>query len=243
MPKVNIGDRSLFYTLAGSGKPTVILEAGLGDFSEAWLHIQAEVARFTSVLTYDRANLGESDPAPTPRTCRDMVDDLSALLKIAGIETPYILVGHSFGGLIARLFASQYLEDVAGMVLVDASHEDRTAGFEKVLSAELIERNRAFLRDPSRNPEFLDRIPSEQQVRDHLRSFSFPLVILTRGLPDAPSEVWPSVELQRVERELQLKLLDLSSSSSHVIAEQSGHWIQKDQPELVIAAIQNVMGK
>lgn len=243
MPKINIGDRSLYYSLAGSGKPTVILEAGLGDFSESWLQIQEEVARFTSVLTYDRAKLGESDPAPTPRTCRDMVDDLSALLKNAGIVPPYVLVGHSFGGLIARLFASQYPNDVAGMVLVDASHEDRTAGFEKVLSDELIARNRAYLLDPSRNDEFVDRIPSEQQVRDARRAFDFPLVILSRGLPDQPDAVWPSAELQRVEQELHRDYLNLSPQSSLIVAENSGHEIHKDQPELVIGTIRKVAGK
>ncbi len=243
MPGIDIGDRGLYYSLAGSGKPTVILEAGLGDHSVSWTHIQAEVARFTSVLTYDRANLGESDSAPTPRTCRDMVSDLSALLKNAGIKPPYVLVGHSFGGLIVRLFASQYPTGVTGMVLVDASHEDRTAGFEKVLSNELIARNRAYLSDPSRNDEFVDRIPSEQQVRDARRIFDFPLVILSRGLPDPPDAVWPSAALQQVEQELHRDYLNLSAQSSLIIAEKSGHDIHKNQPELVIEAIRIVLGR
>ncbi len=243
MSTINIGNRNLFFSLLGSGSPTVIFESGLGDTSETWAQIQPSVSKFTQTLSYDRAGLGKSDIPSRPRTCQDMVDDLSALLAATHISPPYILVGHSFGGLVVRLFASQHVDDVVGMVLVDTAHEDRTAGFEKVLSDELIARNRAFLLDPSRNPEFLDRFPSEQQVRDSRRLFDFPQVVLTRGLPDAHSEVWPSAELQRVEWELQLKLLDLSQNSSHVIAKRSGHWIQKDQPELVIAAIQNVMGE
>lgn len=242
MSKINIGKRELFYSCVGYGSPTVILESGMGDTSESWMHIQPAIAQLTRVLSYDRAGLGQSDIPPRPRTCQDMVDDLKSLLDGVNIQPPYVLVGHSFGGMLVRLFAAQNPGDAAGMVLVDSTHEDRTAGFEKVLSDELIARNRAYLLDPSRNSEFVDRIPSEQQVRDAYRLFDFPLVVLTRGLPDEPSDVWPSADLQRVERELQLEFLKLSPKSSHIIAEKSGHWIQNDQPELVIEAIRNVMG-
>jgi pimeloyl-ACP methyl ester carboxylesterase len=151
MAKLNIGDRQIFYTCAGSGTPTVVFESGLGDTSETWSQIQPIIAEYTQVFSYDRAGLGQSDPVSKPRTCQDMVDDLKLLLTGAYISPPYILVGHSFGGMLVRLFASQNPEDVAGMVLVDSTHEDRTAGFEKVLSEELIARNRAYLADPSRN--------------------------------------------------------------------------------------------
>lgn len=243
MAKLIVGGRQLFYSCAGSGTPTVVFEAGLGDTSETWSQVQPIVAEFTQVFSYDRAGLGQSDPAPKPRTCQNMVDDLKLLLTGAYISPPFILVGHSFGGMLVRLFASQHPEDVAGMVLVDSTHEDRTAGFEKVLSEELIARNRASLADPSRNSETLDRIKSDEQVRNARMQFNLPLVVLTRGLPDEPSDVWPSADLQRVERELQLEYLNLSPYSSHVIAKQSGHWIQNDQPELIIEAIRKVMSK
>lgn len=240
---ITIGDRQVFYTCLGAGSPTVIFEAGMGDVSETWLRVQPAIAELTQTLRYDRAGLGQSDPAPTPRTCQDMVNDLSALLEDAHIDSPYVLVGHSFGGLLIRLYASQHPKDVVGMVLVDANHEDRTTGFEKVLSQELIARNRAYLADPSRNSEFVDRVKSEEQVRSARRKFDFPLAVLTRGLPDKPDPVWPSADLQRVEQELQREFLKLSPRSSLVIAEKSGHWIQKDQPELVIEAIRKVIGK
>jgi pimeloyl-ACP methyl ester carboxylesterase len=242
MTKIRIGDRRIFYTCLGAGYPTVVIEAGMGDTSESWTHIQTAVARFTRVLTYDRAGMGQSDVPARPRTCQDMVDDLSALLAGAQIGPPYVLVGHSFGGLLVRLFASQRPQDVTGMALVDASHEDRTEGFEKVLSPELIARNRAYLADPSKNSEFVDRIPSEKQVRDARRSFDFPIIVLTRGLPDEPDPVWPA-ELQQVEFNLQSEYLKLSPYSSQVIAQKSGHEIQKDQPELVVEAIRNLTGK
>ena len=242
MALIKIGSRRLYYSCMGRGIPRVIIESGIGDTSDSWTHIQTAVSTFTRVLIYDRAGMGQSDVPPHPRTCQDMVDDLSALLKGARIDPPYVLVGHSFGGLLVRLFASQCPQNVAGMVLVDASHEDRTEGFEKVLSPELIARNRAYLADPSKNPEFVDRIPSEKQVREAQRMFDFPILVLTRGLPDEPDPVWPA-ELQRVECDLQREYLKLSPKSSQVIAEKSGHEIQKDQPELVVHAIQKVMGR
>ena len=215
----------------------------MGDISDVWGIVNPVIAKLTQTLSYDRAGLGQSESAPTPRTCQNMVDDLSALLDGTQIDPPYILVGHSFGGLLVRLFASQHPGDVIGRVLFDPIHEDRTAGFEKVLSEELIVRNRAYLSDPSKNSEFVDRPASEKQVRDARRQFDFPLVVLTRGLPDRPDPVWPSADLQRVEQGLQRELLGLSPKSSQVIAELSGHWIQKDQPELVIEAIRSIFGR
>ena len=243
MTKFKIGNRQIFYRREGSGSPTVIFEAGMGDISDVWGNVQPVIGRLAQTLSYDRAGLGQSDIPPRPRTCQDMVDDLSALLAGARIAPPYVLVGHSFSGLSVRLFASQRPNEVTGMVLVDCSHEDRTAAFEKVLSEELIARNRAYLSNPSKNSEFVDRIQSERQVRDARRRFDFPLVVLTRGLPDKPDPVWPSADLQRVEQELQLEFLTLSPKSSHVIAEKSGHWIQNDQPELVIEAIRTIIGR
>ena len=108
----------------GASGPTVVMDAGIGECSLGWGLVQPEIARFARVCTFDRAGLGWSDPAPTPRTSRQIVSDLHALLTNAGIKPPYVLVGHSFGGLNARLYTSQFPEEVAGMVLVDSAHED-----------------------------------------------------------------------------------------------------------------------
>jgi pimeloyl-ACP methyl ester carboxylesterase len=104
----------------------VILESGAGGFSPTWALVQPEIAKFTRVCTYDRAGYGRSDapPAHEPRTADRAMRDLHTLLENAGIAPPYVLVGHSLGGFHVRLFASRYPDEVAGMVLLDANHED-----------------------------------------------------------------------------------------------------------------------
>jgi pimeloyl-ACP methyl ester carboxylesterase len=112
---------------SGEGSPTVIMEAGLNDFSVLWALAQPEVMKFTRVCTYDRAGLGWSDPSPHPRSSESMVDELHRLLSRAEIKGPYVLVGHSFGGLLMRLFAHHHPAEVRGIVLVDSAHEEQLA--------------------------------------------------------------------------------------------------------------------
>jgi len=109
---------------AAPSRPAVILEAGAGDFSVDWSLVQPLVAPFARVCSYDRAGAGWSDLGPRPRTMRQQVWELHALLEKAGEKPPFVLVGHSYGGWLVRLFAETYPADVAGMVLVDAGAED-----------------------------------------------------------------------------------------------------------------------
>lgn len=104
---------------------TVVLEAGAGDFSFDWGLVQPDVARFARVCTYDRAGYAWSEAGPTPRTMQQIAYELHTSLTKAGIKPPYVLVGHSLGGLMVRQYASQYPNKTAGMVLVDSSHEDQ----------------------------------------------------------------------------------------------------------------------
>lgn len=103
----------------GSGSPTVVLEAGVGATSLSWALVQSEVSKFAHVVAYDRAGLGWSDLSSTPRTPSHIAQELRALLSEAGIAPPYILAGHSFGGLCVERFAIEFRECVAGVVLVD----------------------------------------------------------------------------------------------------------------------------
>ena len=161
---VDIGGRSLYLECRGEGSPTVILESGADGRADVWTRdleqpegertmVLPGVAAFTRVCAYDRpGTIGEvnpsldpygplfypsrSDPVPQPRTTQDMVDDLHALLGAADIPGPYVLVGHSSGGLVARLYASEYPDEVVGMVLLDSTHEDVWLRFQEALTPE-----------------------------------------------------------------------------------------------------------
>jgi pimeloyl-ACP methyl ester carboxylesterase len=123
---VDIGGYRLHLNSSGEGSPVVILESGTGGSCLDWSLIQPEVAKITRVCSYDRAGLGWSDTAPSdsPRSAQVIVDELHTLLSIARVPAPYILVGHSLGGLTARLYTDCYPKQVAGIVMVDATHED-----------------------------------------------------------------------------------------------------------------------
>jgi pimeloyl-ACP methyl ester carboxylesterase len=126
---VDLGGYRLHIWCMGKGSPTIVLEAGAGGFSLDWGLVQPEVARFARVCSYDRAGAAWSDPGPTPRTMKQAVYELHLLLRKAGAKGPYVLVGHSYGGLLTRLYARQYRREVVGMVLVDSTDPDSTLGF------------------------------------------------------------------------------------------------------------------
>jgi pimeloyl-ACP methyl ester carboxylesterase len=122
---IDVGGYRLHLHCAGAGEPTVVLESGVGSYSAAWSLVQPEVARYTRVCAYDRAGYAWSDRAPAsmPRTSDQLARELHVLLHRAGIRPPLLLVGHAAGALYARLYASRFPEDVAGMVLVDPVRE------------------------------------------------------------------------------------------------------------------------
>lgn len=133
--RVHVGGYRLHLDCRGEGSPAVILEAAILDIGLTWAKVQREVASFTRACSYDRAGLGRSERGPRPRTVRVMVEELRALLGAAGVPPPYVLVGHSFGALISRLYAHRHPEDVAGIVMVDGAHEDQLRRFPDTVRA------------------------------------------------------------------------------------------------------------
>jgi pimeloyl-ACP methyl ester carboxylesterase len=133
---VDVGGRNLHLNCQGKGSPTVVIETGSGIPSFHWWHVQSELAKITRVCTYDRPGYGWSDPAPRHRSIEDRADELHTLLQKAEVAGPYIVVGHSYGGLIARLFVRKHTEQVVGVALIDAAAES------VVFTPEFLELNR-----------------------------------------------------------------------------------------------------
>ncbi|HET7870528.1 MAG TPA: alpha/beta fold hydrolase [Actinomycetota bacterium] len=254
------GGRTLFLTCSGSASPTVILEAGAGGGANAWTKVQPEVANLARVCSCDRANIpgGASDPAPKPRTAEDVVEDLHAALTAAGVPGPFVLVGHSDGGLFVRLYASRYPDEVVGMVLVDAVSEELDASglvlLKELLSQDQWRGYQAGLEQQARAP-FVARVDDEQvdiaassaEMRATLADSPLrpmPLFVLTHGVPDPPSPGEPlefAQAKERVWQELQQQLARLVPNAKHLVVRDSGHIIQEEQPDVVIDAIRRVV--
>ena len=121
---VDVGGFRLHLHALGDRRPTVVFDAALGGSSISWTFVHGPVAEFARAITYDRAGFGWSDAGPMPRRAGRVADELRVLLERGGEAPPYLLVGHSFGGLVMRIFAKRYCADVAGMVLVDPAHPE-----------------------------------------------------------------------------------------------------------------------
>jgi pimeloyl-ACP methyl ester carboxylesterase len=120
---VDVGGHSLHINCVGQGSPTVLLDGGSGEWSAQWVRVQQEVSDTTRVCAYDRAGMGWSEMGPEPRDAGQIPSELHTLLSKAGIEGPYVLVGHSFGGMYMQMYAARYPDEVAGVALVDSPTE------------------------------------------------------------------------------------------------------------------------
>jgi pimeloyl-ACP methyl ester carboxylesterase len=242
------GGRRLFLRCTGHRGPTVVLEGGL---TSDWYELQNQLSGFTRVCSYDRPGgpRSRSDPAPIPRTARDFVADLHALLRVAHVPGPYVLAGHSISGLFSLLYASTHPRQVAGLVLIDAVHpatiKRRLAMLKPLVPPEVWEALRqSMITVPPRlvDPEGIDSWTSERQTRKALRRSPLrpmPLVVLAHGHPEPDT---PFVEFEEpFWQQLQRELAQLVPGGRLVIATQSGHIIQDDQPELVLDAIRDVV--
>lgn len=263
---LNIGaGRRLWLECRGVGNPTVVLEAGAGNDAAIWdtvalpmgstkTAVLPGVAAFTRVCAYDRpgtvldpadpAHRSRSDPAPMPRTASEMVADLHALLRAAGVPGPYVMAGHSFGGLVVRLYASTYPDEVAGLVLVDAAQEDYYAGVQALLTPAQWAAYAKPTADLSPGVERIDTEASAAQMRKAAATSPLRpmlLVVLTHGRPWDWPPGYPVAALEGLWTRLQDRLAALVPNARLVVARDSGHYIQLDQPDLVIDAIRQVV--
>ncbi len=293
---IDIGGHRLHLHTQGQGSPVVVLEAGIAASSVSWRLVQERIAEFTTVCSYDRAGLGYSDPAPSPRTIANVILDLQALLERAAIAAPIILVGHSFGGLVALEYACADRSRVAGLVLVDPLDASEWCPVQPQSQATL---NRGVRL--SRRGAWVARLGIVRLSLDLLRAGSRRIPQLAAKVSSGngsqlterlvgevrklPKELWPVVQshwcqpksflsmashLQNlpagaaacrpncdlgdlpvtvlsgansiVDRtSLHQLMADRSSRGKFILAQKSGHWIQLDEPELIAAAVREVV--
>jgi pimeloyl-ACP methyl ester carboxylesterase len=293
---VDLGGWRVHLSCTGTrraGQPLVVLEAGAGGFSVDFSLVQPEVARFARACSYDRAGMGWSELGPRPRTQRQIVWELHTLLANAGEAPPYVLVGHSWGGILARAFTFTYPSEVVGLVLEESGHERGVQVLRDGKMVRLAEtasgqpvpepKTSGPLRLRDIPPSILAQIeasarqmqkqamrnglpPDAQRMRvwaygqarhwatndnpfeaEELAALltrwtgapyplgDLPVVVLSRGRAGADS----TVEQEHARN--QTELLQLSRRSRQVIARRSGHEVSLDEPELVVAAIRDVL--
>lgn len=251
--RVDVGGRYLYFETAGEGNPTVLFESGIECGAASLANLAKGVQGFARTVVYDRAGLGQSDPAPMPRTTQDMADDLHALLTRERIPGPYLLVGHSYAGLPLRLFATQQRDKIGGMVLLDASHPDLTrrqlallpppAPDEPPALTRMRSELESDLASPYANSEAIDLVAGAAQVHVCGRMGSLPLVVITAGL-DERDEGFPP-DLARAQEAdwlaMQKEWAALSDNSTHIVATESNHVIQDCQPDMVVAVIRRLV--
>jgi pimeloyl-ACP methyl ester carboxylesterase len=242
---VDVSGRRLYRAEVGTDEPTVLFEAGLGDSAPTWSGVIPAVAAFARVISYDRPNTqaGASDPAPTPRTADDVVADLNALLGTEAASGPYVFVGHSVGGLFSRLYASRYPDQVAGLVLVDASHEAQDQRRKAMVSAELFAAEQQAVNSNSEGIDLAASFAQMSAARTATPLAPMPLVVLSAGVDDPAffPAGWPMEEEASLHAELQADLAALVPDGRLIVADQSGHYIQQSQPDLVVEAIRDVV--
>jgi pimeloyl-ACP methyl ester carboxylesterase len=257
---VDIGGHRLHLWCTGNGAPTVILDTGLGGTTADWGFVQPDVAQFARVCAYDRAGMGYSDRGPSPRTARRIAKELAELLARSGNTGPVVLVGASIAGFGVREFASEHPDHVAGLVLVDASHEDdvhdvpRMARFVPVLATtgvlrmlhvsfgQRLESLAPAVRQFAQATSFraagfqtaADELrhieESASEVRRSRRTLTVPVLVVTGGR--GGDENW---------RRLQRDQASLSDRGCLIVAQQSGHVVAVDEPAVVVDAVRSVV--
>ena len=243
---VDVGEHKLCAEVAGTEGPTVILESGLGDGLAVWRQVQDAAAKSCRVVAYDRAGLGRSEPGPDPRSSVQIAKELHELLVGLEVEPPYVLVGHSVGGFHIRTFAALYPDEVGALIYVDASHEDQERRFRE-LFPERWDLERARI-----DEYYATGSATLQQewkaVRSMVDSGSVPLVdkqldvptIILTATRSSDDAEWIGRTPEGIVAWTELHETWASSLSNvvHIRTDRSGHYMQTEQPSLVVAAIE-----
>lgn len=250
---VDIGTHRLDVLQAGTGTPTIVLEAGLGDDGlDDWKKVWPSVAQMSSVVVYSRSGNGRSQLGPGDHSARTCVTELHALLAHLDLKPPYILVGRSYGGILVRLYTSLYPNEVAGMVLVDATHEQQVRRWGAIDSTY-----------PAAFRTYFDSVLKTLQpgadaaeTRETMRIQAAGEVEGMQPLPDMPLAVLTSMRVDpkaryvngtarghAAWREMHDEWFQRSTNAIHIVTTKSGHAIQDQEPDLVVQAIRFVLDR
>ncbi|HSZ39538.1 MAG TPA: alpha/beta hydrolase [Trebonia sp.] len=250
---VQAGTHRISASVFGSGEPAVVIEPAYGGAASSWRFIAEAAARETTVVAYDRAPYGDSSAARDSRTPRDVARDLHAVLDGLHITRPLVLVGHSIGGIYARAYAASHPDSVAGMVLVDSSHEGQrraTRGhvpwewqfmelltIPSIIAASRAARKGADRRSLIREFRSFLRITEADRMLFPGALGGKPLVVLTRARDTSMRDrgFWP------IWHGLHADLARLSANSSHIISNSANHYLNDGDPTLIIDAIRLVV--
>ena len=236
LQKVDVGGHNLQFLVGGQGSPAVIFEGGFGTGIASWSRVQKDVAAFAQTVSYDRAGLGQSDPGPKPRSAKQIATELHVALQKSGIKPPYVMVGHSFGGIYVRVFADMYPTEVVGMVLIDPSQESFNDWLTKTQPDRLkaAEANIAKAGEGVQ-AEFALVDTSYSQARVAKVPKGIPVTLLTATEDDSIS-----AEARKLWIEKHKEWLATVPGGKHIVVEKASHFIQAQQPALVIEAIKQV---
>lgn len=232
---IDIGGIQLCYEDLGEGNNNlaIVFDSGYGWTMENWNSIKNEVSTFSRMVVYDRAGLGNSGYDGRPRHSQQNVENLHSLLKNANVKPPYVLVGHSFGGVNVRLYASTYPEEVAGIILLDSCHEDQNQLMAPLFSPQVREDYFGQFTAEGTLAEFEESL---EQVRKYKSLGDIPLTIMTgANQPHHTPESWA------YWMKFQKELAQLSTNSRHVLLREAGHAVHLDCPKAVIKEIQKML--
>jgi len=225
--------------IEGHGARTVVLEAGLGDTLDTWTNVQTQIAAScTRTIAYSRAGYPGSDPAGGPRDAATIVSELRAELKRRGIQPPYVLVGHSLGGLYMQYFARQYPDEIKGLLLVDSSHWNQQLNLGPNAPDAFGRRSMVLFMPWIMRRELIDSTHAGEQVHVSPDASVVPTIVLsrTRALHGETPASQALAEL------LQGEIAAAFPAARHVRVADSGHYIQRDRPDVVVAAARELAG-
>ncbi len=243
---VVLQDYQLHINETGQGQPTVVIEAGLGSGLDDYDTLQTAISKLTKVLSYDRPGLGESSKSPNSRTLPVYINELKLLLDTEKILPPYILVGHSLGGLIVRYYAYKYPEEIVGLVLIDCLHED---WFEFIRSTHSNEEIKMFNNaiDPNQSTGVTKEEWEQFEYNcDLIRGIEIPQYIPTRILTATQfgrdqKALGYHPEDMNTWAEMQSRIIQNIKDAKQIITNESGHSIHYTEPELIINSIKELI--